>query len=120
MFRLRELRFELLDLVFVGPAVELEERLAFLDRLVRLDQHRRDQRGSVRRGTNWMVCWTTLALFEAGVMKRSPIMKISSTCTMKNELTRSPRHAELEPLELEEDQPDEDQRNRTTFRARVP
>ena len=43
LFRLRELGFELLDLVFVGPAVQLEKGLAFLDGLVLLDQHRRHQ-----------------------------------------------------------------------------
>ena len=41
---LGQLRFELPDLVSVRPAIELEERLALLDRHVGFDQHRCNQR----------------------------------------------------------------------------
>ena len=54
LLRLGKLRLELPDLVLVGPAVELEQRLALSSPARRLDQHRGDQRrfGQARHELN--------------------------------------------------------------------
>ena len=74
------MRFELVDGVFVRPAVELEQRLSFSDGRVRLHQHLGDQGRFGNRGISWIVCWMTFASVASGVTKRKPIRNMISRC----------------------------------------
>ena len=102
----RQLGFELLHLIFIRPAVELEQRLAFLHRHIRLDQHRRHQRrlAQTRRELDGVLDDPRVV----GGGRHEPQADHEDEQHMQEDKCRHqrPGDAKLQPLELEENQPD--------------
>jgi hypothetical protein len=104
----RELGLELRDLVLIGAAVELEQRLPFLHRHIFFDAHGREE-GRLRKARNDL----------DGVLNDRPIRGIwrhepqaddehEEDVEDKERGDDSPAGTKLEPLELEEDKPEDD------------
>ena len=105
---LGERSLELVDLVLIGTPVELEQRLPLLHRYVRLHQHGGDQR---RLGQAWNELDRVLDDPRLGRERRDEAQADQEDQHQMHHEERgeeAPADGEVEPSELEEDEPDDE------------
>lgn len=105
LLHLRELGFQLLHLVFVRPPIELEQRLPLFHRHVRLDEHGGDQGwlAETRQELDGVLNDSRVG----GIRCHEPQADHEDEEQMQANPAghHTPHDAELDPLELEEDEP---------------
>ena len=109
LFCAGELGFELFHLVFAGPAVELDQRLALLHRNIRLNEDSRHQRRFSQARDQLDGVLDDFGVVGGGRHEAQSNQEDQEDMHHEEGADQRPGDAEFEPPELEKDQPEEDQ-----------